>query len=187
MNETKLRNYLKSEIHAAEITEDSGLTAGFIGPKGLPEGVRAVYDASLKGLNWVATGANETDFHYTGFNHPREMGEVEYVDVAKAYDGGVCPVCGMPFDDFLRKGRLGCGECYSAFRGRLERPLKQIHGTCEHVGKVPSRMGGTLKRDRQIAHLESELNAAVLKQEFEKAAELRDRIKELKDKENGEV
>ncbi len=100
---------------------------------------------------------------------------------------GVCPVCGMPFDDFLRKGRLGCGECYSAFRGRLERPLKQIHGTCEHVGKVPSRMGGTLKRDRQIAHLESELNAAVLKQEFEKAAELRDRIKELKDKENGEV
>ena len=48
-------------------------------------------------------------------------------------------------------------------------------------------MGGNLKRDRQIAHLESELNAAVLKQEFEKAAELRDRIKELKDKENGEV
>ena len=94
VNETKLRNYLKSEIHAAEITEDSGLTAGFIGPKGLPEGVRAVYDASLKGLNWVATGANETGMHYIGFNIPREMGEVEYVDIAKAYDGGICPVCG---------------------------------------------------------------------------------------------
>lgn len=53
-----------------------------------------VYDASLKGLNAVATGANETDMHYIGFNIPREMGEVEYVDVAKAYDGGICPVCG---------------------------------------------------------------------------------------------
>ena len=94
INETKLRNYLKAEIHPAEITADCGLTAGFIGPKGLPEGVRVVYDASLKDLNWVATGANEVDMHYVGFNIPREMGEVEYVDVAKAYDGGICPICG---------------------------------------------------------------------------------------------
>lgn len=94
INETKLRNYLKAEIHPAEITPDCGLTPGFIGPKGLPADVRVVYDASLKGINAVATGANETDMHYTGFNIPREMGEVEYVDVAKAYDGGICPVCG---------------------------------------------------------------------------------------------
>ena len=53
-----------------------------------------VYDASLKGVNWVATGANEKDMHYIGFNIAREMGDVEYVDVAKAYDGGVCPCCG---------------------------------------------------------------------------------------------
>ena len=62
----------------------------------LPADVRVVYDASLKGVNWFATGANETDMHYTGFNIEREMGEVEYVDVAKAYDGGICPVCGKP-------------------------------------------------------------------------------------------
>ena len=94
INETKLRNYLRAEIHPAEITPESGLTPGFIGPKGLPEHVRVVYDASLKGMNWVATGANEKDMHYVGFNIAREMGEVEYVDVAKAYDGGICPVCG---------------------------------------------------------------------------------------------
>lgn len=94
INETKLRNYLKAEIHPADITPESGLAAGFIGPKSLPEGVKVVYDSSLEGVNWFATGANEADFHYTGFNIPREMGEVEYVDVAKAYDGGVCPVCG---------------------------------------------------------------------------------------------
>lgn len=94
INETKLRNYLKAEIHPADITPESGLAAGFIGPKGLPEGVKVVYDSSLEGVNWFATGANEADFHYVGFNIPREVGEVEYVDVAKAYDGGVCPVCG---------------------------------------------------------------------------------------------
>ncbi|MCQ2436787.1 MAG: proline--tRNA ligase, partial [Clostridia bacterium] len=94
INETKLRNYIKAEIHPAEITADSGLTPGFIGPKGLPEGVRVVFDRSLKGVEWVATGANETDMHYIGFNIARECGEVEYVDVAKAFDGGICPCCG---------------------------------------------------------------------------------------------
>ena len=108
-------------------------------------------------------------------------------NIGSGISTAVCPECGMPFDDFLRKGRLGCGTCYSVFKSRLERPLKQIHGTCEHVGKVPSRMGGELRRDRQISHLESELNAAVLKQEFEKAAELRDKINELKNSKDSEV
>ena len=94
INETKLRNYLKCEIHAADITGDSGLSAGYIGPKGLPDSVRVVYDASLKGVEWLATGANEEGFHFTGFNIQRDIGDVEYVDVAKAYDGGICPVCG---------------------------------------------------------------------------------------------
>jgi len=97
----------------------------------------------------------------------------------------VCPDCHMPFEEFLQKGRLGCGTCYSVFRNRLERPLKQIHGTNEHVGKVPSRLGGALKRDREVSHLEAELNAAVMKQDFETAAELRDKIRALK-AENGE-
>ena len=96
ISETKLRNYLKAEVHPGEITDDSPLHAGFIGPKGLPAEVRVVYDKSLEGVNWFATGANETDMHYVGFNIPREMGDVEYVDVAKAVDGGICPVCGKP-------------------------------------------------------------------------------------------
>lgn len=41
-------------------------------------------------------GANETDAHFTGFNIERDLGAVEYVDVAKAYDGGICPSCGKP-------------------------------------------------------------------------------------------
>ncbi len=99
----------------------------------------------------------------------------------------VCPGCGMPFESFLRKGRLGCGECYSVFRNRLERPLRQIHGTCEHIGKVPKRTGDALIRGRQLSKLEAELNGAIAKQEFERAAELRDQIKELREQGRGEA
>ncbi|MBQ4638403.1 MAG: proline--tRNA ligase, partial [Clostridia bacterium] len=95
-NETKLRNHLKAEIHAAEITADSPLTAGFIGPKGISKDVKVVFDKSLEGVNAFVTGANEKDMHFTGFNIERDFGKVEYVDVAKAYDGGICPVCGKP-------------------------------------------------------------------------------------------
>ena len=96
INETKLRNFVKAEIHPGEITPESGLCAGFIGPLGLPKDVRVVFDASLQGGGYYATGANETDAHFTGFNIERDLGEVEYVDVAKAYDGGICPSCGKP-------------------------------------------------------------------------------------------
>ena len=96
VNETKLRNYLRAEIHPAVITEASGIHAGFTGPLGLPEGVTVIYDRSLEGIEWFATGACEEDKHYIGFNIARDVGQVTYVDVAKAVEGGICPVCGKP-------------------------------------------------------------------------------------------
>ena len=95
-------------------------------------------------------------------------------------ESGVCPTCGMPYSEFLSTGKLGCGDCYGTFRNRLERPLRQIHGTAEHIGKAPVRGGGEVMLDKKITKLESELNAAVLKQDFETAARLRDEIKDLK-------
>ena len=56
--------------------------------------MRVVFDASLQGMNSCVTGACEPDAHYVGFNIERDYGAVEYVDVAKAFEGGVCPVCG---------------------------------------------------------------------------------------------
>ena len=94
INETKLRNYLKREIHPAEITENSGLTAGFIGPIENKGKFTVVFDRSLEGIQCLVTGANEPDAHYVGFNIARDWGEAEYVDVAKAVEGGVCPICG---------------------------------------------------------------------------------------------
>lgn len=97
VNETKLRNYLKSEVHPATgISEDSGIVVGFIGPVGFNGKAKVVYDRSLKDIENFVCGANEKDYHYTGLNIKRDVGDVEYVDVAKAYNGGICPVCGKP-------------------------------------------------------------------------------------------
>jgi prolyl-tRNA synthetase len=94
VNETKLRNHLKAEIHPAILDENSPLTAGFIGPVGISKEVKVAFDRSIQGIESMVTGANETDAHYVGFNVARDVGEVTYVDVAKAVSGGICPICG---------------------------------------------------------------------------------------------
>ncbi len=94
VNETKLRNLVHGEIHPAVITEESGIVAGFIGPVGLTKNAKVVFDASLKGIESMVCGANEKDYHYRGINLARDVGEVEYNDVAKIYTGAVCPGCG---------------------------------------------------------------------------------------------
>lgn len=97
VNETKLRNHLCEEIHpAVAISDDSGIVAGFIGPIGLPASVKVVFDKSLCGINSLVCGANEKDYHYKAMNISRDVGDVEYVDVAKIYEGAICPVCGKP-------------------------------------------------------------------------------------------
>ena len=108
VNETKLRNYLGEEVHpAAVITEESGIVAGFIGPIGLADGITTVFDKSLAGINSLVCGANETDFHYVGLNAERDLGKVEYVDVAKVFEGAVCPVCGKPVITVKRGIEIG--------------------------------------------------------------------------------
>lgn len=95
-NETKLKNYLGEAIHPAVIDMDSPVVAGFIGPVGISKDVTVIFDRSLEGIDNLVCGANEEDYHYTGFNAARDFGQVSYVDVAKAVDGGICPHCGKP-------------------------------------------------------------------------------------------
>jgi len=91
-NETKIANFLQEEIHAATITEASGLVAGYMGPINL-EGAAVLFDSSLKGLNSLCSGANKTDFHYVGFNIERDFGAAEYHDFSKVVEDGICPKC----------------------------------------------------------------------------------------------
>lgn len=93
-----------------------------------------------------------------------------------------CPVCHMKFNEFKRTGRLGCSRCYEAFNDNMVPLIKRIHGNIHHNGKVPARTGGKLKVERDIERLREELKTAVAREEYEKAAKLRDQIKELESK-----
>lgn len=93
VNETKLRNLLGVEVHPAELNEKDPLVGGYIGPVGLGQ-MRVVYDQSLNGIESLIAGANEAGKHYTGMNIARDVGQVEYFDVAKIYEGAICPGCG---------------------------------------------------------------------------------------------
>lgn len=96
VNETKLVNFLGEQVHAAVITEECGLNAGYIGPVNLKVNGDAVvlYDKSLEGRNNISCGANEAEHHYKGLDMERDVPNAEYHDFAKIQEGGICPKCG---------------------------------------------------------------------------------------------
>jgi protein arginine kinase activator len=93
-----------------------------------------------------------------------------------------CPNCGMTFSQFSDGGLLGCAQCYDAMERELEPLVRRIHGTTRHTGKVPRRTGGLLRLKRDLAALRSELERAIANEEFEKAAQIRDRVRALEAK-----
>jgi len=90
-----------------------------------------------------------------------------------------CHSCGFTYRDFKKVGRLGCSECYEAFKKQLGPILKRIHGADRHAGKVPLTLGKTVKDTRNLQELKIKLEKAIQSEEFEEAARLRDKIKEL--------
>ncbi len=96
VNETKVTNFLKEEIHPGEITEGCGLLAGYIGPYNLPDHITVLYDSSLKGAANLSCGGNKEEYHYTGLCMERDLPEAEYHDFAKIKEGGICPQCKKP-------------------------------------------------------------------------------------------
>ncbi|MCK5451028.1 MAG: UvrB/UvrC motif-containing protein [Candidatus Omnitrophica bacterium] len=90
-----------------------------------------------------------------------------------------CPVCLMTYYDFQKNGKLGCGKCYDIFQRNLSELLRKIHGADRHVGKMPFAGKKIVEEQKDMQKIRSELNELIKKEEFEKAAILRDRIKDL--------
>lgn len=88
-----------------------------------------------------------------------------------------CPSCGITFADFRSSGRLGCHADYDHFKRGLLPLLEKIHGSVQHTGRVPARVGARIERQRLIAALQRDLSQAVEREEYERAAELRDKIR----------
>ncbi|WP_110925974.1 UvrB/UvrC motif-containing protein [Bacillus massiliglaciei] len=91
-----------------------------------------------------------------------------------------CPHCGLSYKEFTHIGKFGCSECYKTFNAQLNPILKRVHGgNTAHIGKIPKRMGGAIYLRKQITDLKAALKVHIENEEFEKAAELRDKIRAL--------
>lgn len=90
-----------------------------------------------------------------------------------------CETCGLSYQQFSKIGRFGCSDCYRYFEPVLEPLFRRVHGNTTHSGKVPERTGGQLRRKRELSELKAKLNYLVAREEFEEAARVRDRIREL--------
>jgi protein arginine kinase activator len=95
----------------------------------------------------------------------------------------ICSACGMSFTDFAQSGRLGCGNCYTIFRTQLDDLLRKVHGSTQHRGKFPHMVADVMKPLREERNLQEELKKAIQDEDFEKAAQLRDKLKTLARKE----
>jgi len=140
INETKLRNYLGEDFHAADITEDCGLVAGYIGPVGITDNCTVLLDKSLAGIHNVVAGANKEGYHYVGLNIERDCPGAEFYDFAKVAEGGICPCCGKPAITIKRGIEVGnifqLGQKYTKSmnmqytdeNGELQYPIMGCYG-----------------------------------------------------------
>jgi protein arginine kinase activator len=80
-----------------------------------------------------------------------------------------CNICGTTFSELQKRGLVGCPECYSIFSEYLS----------EDRGKSYKRTFSTQKGTEYIERLEKKLKKAVESEDFEEAAQLRDKIKDL--------
>jgi protein arginine kinase activator len=102
-----------------------------------------------------------------------------------ARSADTCPRCGASFQDFRETGRLGCPDCYRAFESPLRDLLRRLHGSTHHLGERYAERAAPptpppapdLAVRPDAADLREQLRLAVETENFELAAELRDRLR----------
>ncbi|MCR5219123.1 UvrB/UvrC motif-containing protein [Treponema sp.] len=96
-----------------------------------------------------------------------------------AQDNKMCPVCGTSLGSIKKTGNAGCPECYAIFKDDIKKFYESRGVTGSYTGKMPSRLASfhSVLTDR-IA-LQNKLNAALEKEDYEKAAMYRDYLKAL--------
>lgn len=92
----------------------------------------------------------------------------------------VCEACGISYIEFRNQGLLGCPEDYDNFKEHLGRLIERTQGGAgTHVGKMPRSIGVQRKPTDDVRRLRRQLDDAVAAEDYERAAKLRDRIREL--------
>ena len=92
-----------------------------------------------------------------------------------------CPVCKTTLREYRSTQRLGCPNCYEAFRDEIANVIKRIAPFTAHkqdklLTKPESKT--TSKQDK-IAELRQELSLAVKEERYEDASKLKKQIQKL--------
>ncbi|NLX65125.1 MAG: DNA helicase UvrBC [Clostridiaceae bacterium] len=104
---------------------------------------------------------------------------IQNQEIRTAHQELQCERCGMTIDEFNSTGRIGCSKCYEVFFEPMQQLLNRIHGNTHHRGKVPKKFASIQSTSAKIEELRKELSECIKNEAYEKAAEIRDRIKEL--------
>ncbi|TYR78489.1 hypothetical protein FZC66_18850 [Priestia megaterium] len=154
---TKVVNGEKSEVHICEhCAKESGDIFSMSNQQGFS------VNSLLAGLLNIDLSTTETKANKVKTEIPK------------------CSTCGMTYQQFAQIGRFGCADCYRTFEKPLLPVLKRLHGgNYLHHGKVPNRIGSNLHLKKELEALRLNLKEYIEKEEFEKAAELRDQIRLL--------
>lgn len=125
----------------------------------------------------VQTGASVAKFPLSDFLASMGTGESKKKGVAGRRQ---CPECGATLADFREAGRVGCARCYDTFADHLRDLLRRLHGASQHVGRPYAGAHPPETQDGEsLGELRRQLRDAVEAENFERAAELRDRIRVL--------
>jgi len=100
--------------------------------------------------------------------------------VPASTDAGKCAFCGLTMKDFRDTGRMGCARCYTTFESSMRELLRRVHGGSRHIGRVyRAPKEEVLEKAGVLGELRDKLRRAIEQEQFEAAAELRDRIRVL--------
>ena len=149
--------------------------------------IHQIVNNEKKSLHLCKECAAARGFHSPLDNIPFPLAEILSTMAADMQESKItCRTCGLSFDAFTRQGRFGCGDCYRTFRHDLEQMMRKIHGASLHRGRSPVFSTSDSDTDLPIPvkeeeRLEEELKKAIELEDFERAAEVRDKLKTIRE------
>lgn len=118
--------------------------------------------------------------------HPDHIPVIQSAPIEQQEDTAVpditCEGCGLSYEEFRKGGFFGCDKCHEAFEEHVIELLKKIHGSEIHQGKVPLTLSGDMDLKKRIRSLRSRLQRCIETEDYEHAAELRDKIASIEGK-----
>ncbi len=182
---THLRQNINGEVTelwlCSECAEKMGVGGMFSGFDGF--GLFSTFDSMLGDFDSLFSGQKSLLSNFLGGS------SVSSLPARKK-----CSVCGSTFSDITERGKVGCADCYETFANLLRPTIERIHGRTSHEGKLPGKSVPPAKEPNKakpqpaavptdnVAALKAELKRAIDAEEYEKAAELRDKIRSLENK-----